>query len=118
MANPTHFRNLTSSLSLGLALTALAISFLLSVVAPQPAQAQTFRVIYTFTGGQDGGMPQAGLTMDGAGNLYGTAENGGLQSCAYGCGTVFKLKRLTSGWTCNPLYSFTGGSDGLIQKPE
>jgi hypothetical protein len=50
MANPTHFRNLTSSLSLGLALTALAISFLLSVVAPQPAQAQTFQVIYTFTG--------------------------------------------------------------------
>ncbi len=116
MANPKQLRNLTSNLSFASALTALAIAFLLIAVAPQPAQAQTFKVLYTFTGGQDGGMPQAGLTMDGAGNLYGTAQNGGLQSCAYGCGTVFKLKRSASGWTYNPLYSFSGGSDGAYPK--
>ena len=39
------------------------------------AQAQTFTVLHTFTGAQDGGQPLAGLAIDGAGNLYGTASS-------------------------------------------
>lgn len=61
-----------------------------------------------FTGGDDGALPYAGLTMDPAGNLYGTTENGGRA----GFGTVFKLAHKGSGWVLNPLYSFQGGSDG------
>ena len=34
-------------------------------------------VLYSFTGGNDGAYPSAGLTMDSAGNLYGTTLWGG-----------------------------------------
>jgi hypothetical protein len=68
MSTHRQLRNLTFNLSLGLALTALAIAFLLIVVAT-PAQAQTFKVIHNFSGGQDGATPKAGVTLDGAGNL-------------------------------------------------
>ena len=53
--------------------------------------------------------------MDGAGNFYGTAADGGeavLYYCLYGCGTVFKLSRGGSSWVLTPIYSFTGGADG------
>ena len=95
---------------------ALAILFALTVVAGQAAQAQTFQVIHTFSGGVDGALPQVGVTIDGAGNLYGTASAGGGGECnafgVGGCGTVYKLQHRGSGWTLNILYSFTGGSDG------
>jgi uncharacterized repeat protein (TIGR03803 family) len=62
------------------------------------------RTLYTFTGGTDGANPHPGVTADGAGNLYGTTENGG----ASNAGVVFKVN--ASGETV--LHSFTGGSDG------
>jgi hypothetical protein len=65
---------------------AMAIVLGLMVVLTKSSQAQTFKVIYNFTGGPDGAYPYAGLTMDAAGNLYGTANGGG-----DGKGTVFKL---------------------------
>jgi uncharacterized repeat protein (TIGR03803 family) len=68
-------------------------------------------VLYTFTGGADGGYPTAGVIRDPAGNLYGTATSGGnLSACGgFGCGVVYKLD--TSG-NETVLYSFTGGADG------
>jgi uncharacterized repeat protein (TIGR03803 family) len=52
-------------------------------------------LLHTFTGGADGAQPWGGLTMDGAGNLYGTAELGGDLNCPVdkrqGCGVVFKI---------------------------
>jgi uncharacterized repeat protein (TIGR03803 family) len=70
-------------------------------------------VIYTFSGGADGGYPGTGaLTFDSAGNLYGTGGGGGL-SCEHGgCGVVYKLTRSGGSWTESVLYDFTGGSDG------
>ena len=65
-------------------------------------------VIHSFTNGSDGGSPYAGLTMDKAGNLYGTASGGG----SAGYGTVFRLSNKGSGWVFTPLYSFQGGNDG------
>jgi uncharacterized repeat protein (TIGR03803 family) len=61
-------------------------------------------VLYSFTGGADGGQPNASLIRDGAGNLYGTTIGGG----ASGHGTVFKLDK-TGKETV--LYSFAGGAD-------
>jgi uncharacterized repeat protein (TIGR03803 family) len=50
-------------------------------------------VLHSFSNGTDGAFPFAGLVMDAAGNLYGTAENGGDNRCnpPNGCGTVFKI---------------------------
>jgi uncharacterized repeat protein (TIGR03803 family) len=85
----------------------LAVLFTLTVVASRVTQAQTYTVIHNFTGGQDGADPQTGLTMDGAGNLYGTSDRAG----GAGYGTVFKLASKGSSWVFSPLYSFTGGND-------
>lgn len=63
----------------------------------------TLSTIYTFTG-QWG--PVRSLTMDGAGNLYGTTREDG----AYG--NVFKLTPSGDGWTYTSLHDFTGGGDG------
>ena len=46
-------------------------------------------VLYSFTGGTDGGEPVAGLIFDAKGNLYGTTFMGGTPY--YGAGTVFEL---------------------------
>ena len=86
---------------------ALAIAFALTFILLQSAQAQTYQVIYNFSGGLDGAYPQAGLTERG-GTLYGTANQGG----SFNRGTVFKLAHSGSGWIFSPLYSFTGRGDG------
>jgi uncharacterized repeat protein (TIGR03803 family) len=44
-------------------------------------------VLHSFTGGADGNYPYAGVTLDPAGNLYGTASFGG----AAGAGVLYKL---------------------------
>ena len=73
----------------------LSILFALTAFLFPSAQAQTYQVIHSFTGGLDGANPEAGLTMDRAGNLYGTTYNGGRSGdCPFGypnsgCGTVF-----------------------------
>ena len=71
-------------------------------------------VLYSFTGGADGGEPYKGVTLDSAGNLYGTAVTGGSGSCEGGCGVVYKLTKTNSGgtWTQTVIHAFTGGDDG------
>jgi uncharacterized repeat protein (TIGR03803 family) len=68
-------------------------------------------VLYSFTGGSDGGSPQGSLVRDAAGNLYGTTSQGGIGCAPAGCGTVFKIDPSNNETT---LYSFTGGSDGAL----
>ncbi len=94
----------------------LSILFALTVVTSPAAQAQTYNVLYNFTGGLDGAHPYAGVTMDAAGNLYGTANAGGDLTCnpPHGCGTVYALKHRGSGLVFNPLYTFGVGPDGGI----
>jgi uncharacterized repeat protein (TIGR03803 family) len=69
-----------------------------------------FTVLYSFTGGTDGGKP-AGLIEDHAGNLYGTTVSGGDLKCGSGrgCGTIFEVD--TTGQE-TVLHSFTGKADG------
>lgn len=75
----------------------------------------TEKVLYAFQGMEDGVGPEAGVIIDKAGNLYGTAGYGGDVSCAegYGCGEVFELTPSISGtWTKTTLHAFTGAPDG------
>jgi uncharacterized repeat protein (TIGR03803 family) len=69
-------------------------------------------VLYSFTGGQDGDSPLAGVTFDNAGNLYGTANAGGNPVCQFGCGTVYELVPSGAGWKEHTLYEFNDGVDG------
>ncbi len=76
--------------------------------------AGTHTVLYTFTGGTDGGLPIS-VIRDNAGNLYGMTEVGGDLNCepntgnGSGCGTVFEF---TAAGTLKVLHAFTGGRDG------
>jgi uncharacterized repeat protein (TIGR03803 family) len=83
-----------------------------------PAQGQTDwteTVLYSFCSEQncsDGVGPEAPLTADDTGALYGTAGGGGINNFS---GTVFKLTPPAYGqtaWKLTTLYAFTGGSDG------
>src|ERR1017187_1221490 len=69
------------------------------------------KVLHNFNNnGTDGVSPQAGLIVDGAGNLYGTTSGGG----TYYHGTVFELTPAAGrGWTETVLHSFNNnGTDG------
>lgn len=71
-------------------------------------------VLYSFTGGADGGYVDWGkLAFDAAGNLYGVSVFAG----QYGEGTVFKLAPNPDGtWTESVLHQFTGGEDGAMPR--
>ncbi len=70
-------------------------------------------ILYTFTGGADGGLPKAGLVLDASGNFYGTTYAGGNPTCnGSSCGVVFELSPTNGRWTETVLYRFTGGNDG------
>jgi uncharacterized repeat protein (TIGR03803 family) len=69
----------------------------------------TFTPIHSFTGSTDGAYPQGGLAVDSGGDLYGTAELGGV----YQLGLVFKFAHGADGqWNEDVLHNFTGGADG------
>ena len=74
----------------------VALSMMLS------AQAQTFRVLYSFNGPPDAQAPHSNLLLDGSGNIYGITFGGG---SSYE-GTVFKL---SSSGKETVLYSFRSG---------
>jgi len=107
MANLGQHRGWISSIRLRTARAALAlvVVLVLGLVTIQSVQAQTFKVLYNFTGSADGGSPYGSLVRDTVGNLYGTTEAGG----AAGAGTVFKVNK---GGTYTVLYRFKGGPDG------
>jgi uncharacterized repeat protein (TIGR03803 family) len=94
--------------------TKLLVWFAISCATITSAQAQTFSVLYSFTGGTDGGGVSSSVVMDKQGNLYGTTTGGG----AYGYGTVFELSPNSDGtWTETVLHSFKSGDpDG--QEPD
>lgn len=81
-------------------------------------------VLHSFTGGSDGGEPNAGLIFDRVGNLYGTTTEGGELNCGGiypgGCGTVFELQPPPRcavepcSWRETVLHTFIGGTDGAF----
>jgi len=71
------------------------------------------KVLYSFQGGSDGGVPVAGL-IDVNGVLYGTTQWGGdSTTCPLGCGTVFSI---TTSGDEKVLYAFKAGSDGALPQ--
>lgn len=69
-----------------------------------------FTVLYIFCQDEsclDGGIPEAPLTVDSDGKLYGTAHYGGTN----GEGTVFSLTPENGGYTQSALYSFCQQTD-------
>lgn len=75
------------------------------------------RVLYSFTGGADGGIPSSGLIFDASGDLFGVTDAGGTSSNCFGgpCGVVFELKQSPRGvWSEQVLYNFTNGGDGAL----
>ena len=71
----------------------------------------TENVIYRFGGSPDGDLPNSGVILDGAGNLYGTTYYGGTD----GVGTVYQLSPSGSGWDERIIHDFPGsGEDGVV----
>jgi uncharacterized repeat protein (TIGR03803 family) len=68
----------------------------------------TETILYNFTGGADGGQPNADMIRDTNGNFYGTTSLGGGTGCNDGCGTVFNL---TPTGHIHTLHSFSGGAE-------
>ena len=69
-------------------------------------QAQTLSVLHPFTGGEVGADPLVGVSIDKAGNLYGTTLHGS------GYGTVYKTSEEGLGWIFNVLLDFQQGDMG------
>ncbi len=86
----------------------LALTTALFIAAARSARAQsgaTEVILHAFMPAEQGSDPQAGVTLDSAGNLYGTTYSGGIS----GFGSAYKID--LSGREI-VLYSFAGGSDG------
>ena len=70
-------------------------------------------ILYSFTGGNDGGAPTGNIIIGADGSLYGTASIGG----AFNNGVVFQLKPVSGKWKFRVLHQFLGGSnDGAQPK--
>lgn len=88
-------------------------------LTPHSSGGWTESVLHTFTQGTDGAYPVAGLTLDAAGNLYGTTLWGGASAACpgNGCGTVFQLKHQQNGsWTYSVIHSFTGRDGAYVES--
>ena len=100
-------KNMTSKSFYRFTTQLLPLIAIVALLSPAWA-ASNGRVIYSFTGGNDGGDPASQLAFDSAGNAYGTTVRGGDSDC----GTVFQLKPSGNNWLLNTLYSFTCLNDG------
>ncbi len=107
MSKPVQPSTVRSDASFPATNVALALGCALLMLMAQPAIAQTLTVLHTFSG-PDGLYPYSGVTLDRAGNLYGTTYGGGANQD----GTVYQLKRAGSGYIHNQLHAFAGGNDG------
>jgi hypothetical protein len=83
-------------------------------LSPNGQGGWSMQVLYAFQGGFDGQNSEGVMLLDGAGDLYGTTNQGGGSGCefGFGCGTVFRLGHKNGGWQETVLHSFGMGSDG------
>jgi uncharacterized repeat protein (TIGR03803 family) len=86
-------------------------------LSPLSGGAWTYTELHAFHSSKtDGKNPYNGVTFDGAGNLYGTTDTGGL----YGYGVVFELSPQSGGgWSYQVIHNFQGSGfikDGYSPK--
>jgi uncharacterized repeat protein (TIGR03803 family) len=93
------------------AIAMLAVILWVATMA-SAVQAQTFQVLHAFAAQADGGQPETGLTIDRAGNLYGTAHF----SISNGS-EVFKMTHGNSGWHLQVLHMFQNAEGGRPLSP-
>ena len=78
-------------------------------LSPKSGGGWTEKVIYTFSAtGADGTGPSAGMTIAADGTMYSTTPDGG----AFGAGTVFSLKKTSTGWKQTVIQNLNGSSNG------
>jgi uncharacterized repeat protein (TIGR03803 family) len=91
--------------------SAWLVHLFLAAVLALPAfgahAAASLTTLYAFTGGNDGGYPEAALVQGSDGCFYGTTSGGGTNDL----GTVFKI---SSNGMLTSLYSFSGTNDGRL----
>ena len=98
--------------TLAILLTLLFLIFLLLFITltAQPAQGQSYQVIYTFTANPGSGagpaFPWGSVTMDRRGNIYGATEGNGTIGQE---GSVYKLSQGYRGWVLTALHIFYDG---------
>lgn len=73
---------------------------------------ETFSVLYTFTGGADGGQPVGRLIRDGSGNIHGVTLTGGDPTC--NCGVVFRLDATGHQTVLHKFFGYGGGSNPFV----
>jgi uncharacterized repeat protein (TIGR03803 family) len=79
-------------------------------LTPQQNGQWSETTIHAFTGGNDGSDPEAGLTFDQSGNLYGTTSQSNFGGFG---GTAFELTPAGNGaWNETVLHEFIGSPDG------
>ena len=80
-------------------------------LSPGSSGIWTEKVLYSFTGGTDGGsLFDSSLIVDSSGNLFGNSDGGG----TYGYGAIFEIVAGSNGtWTEKVVHSFKGGNDGM-----
>src|ERR1700724_349931 len=89
---------------------AFALLTVALMLGPAAWAGNKYRVLHTFTGGNEGSAPFAGLVMNKQGNLYGTTWGAG----AHNLGTVFELLPHIGGrWTETVLHSFDASEGAL-----
>ncbi len=96
MVHRIQYRSqLFQALSPGMrALCEFTVVLTLVAAASTIAPAQTYTVLYSFGTGAHGADPWSGVVLDNAGNIYGTADQGGdygTQCTKLGCGVVYEL---------------------------
>jgi uncharacterized repeat protein (TIGR03803 family) len=93
------------------------IGRLFKLTPPGTGQASWMKkTLHSFTGGAEGGWPDAGLIADSSGNLYGATWAGGSANE----GTVYELAAPTKAvpaWTFSVLYNFSGAPAGNNYGP-
>lgn len=99
--------NFLKILTTGLVHLFSAFMLLPAAILLSSADAQTYSLFYSFTGGADGGNPQGQMIRDSSGNLFGSTVQGGDLSCGSGngCGVIFKID---SSANLTVLHTFTG----------
>ena len=82
-------------------------------LTPTSGGAWNETVLYSFTGGRDGGSPNPQLVIDASGDVFGTTPYGGVAPGLRGFGSAFELSPSSSGTRYAMIAAFIGNGANL-----